>query len=400
MIGAGVFSVWGPAAAAAGPALLIALALALVVAACNAASTAQLASQYPTSGGAYVFGRERLGEWWGFVAGWGFVTGKSASAAAMALTFAAYIAPASWMRPVAFAALVALIVLSSFGITRTAAAARVLVALVLIGLAVLIVAAWLVAADEPTGAAQWFVGLDTALAQPRGWLGILQGAGLLFFAFAGYARVATLGEEVRDPTRTIPRAMLITFAVVAAIYALVAVTLLAVLGPGGIALSLAPLADAVAPLGWAGPIVAITAALAALGALLAAIAGITRTALAMAREGDLPQPLATVHPVRRVPQVATWTLGAVVAALLVIGDIRQVIGFSSAGVLTYYFVANVAAFTQSGEHRRLPRWVHVLGAALCALLVGTLPWQAVAGSAAIFAVGLIGRAIALRRARA
>ncbi|MGN6800119.1 MAG: amino acid permease, partial [Gaiellaceae bacterium] len=110
MIGAGVFSAFAPAAAAAGSGLLVGLALAAGVAYCNAVASAQLAAQYPASGGTYVYGRERLGEWWGFLAGWGFVIGKTASCAAMALTFAVYATGAStWVaRLVGVAAVVAL----------------------------------------------------------------------------------------------------------------------------------------------------------------------------------------------------------------------------------------------------------------------------------------------------
>jgi APA family basic amino acid/polyamine antiporter len=110
MIGAGVFAAFAPAAAAAGSGLLLALVLAAGVAYCNAVASAQLAAEYPASGGTYVYGRERLGEWWGFVAGWGFVIGKTASCAAMALTFAAYAAGGSlWaQRAVGVAAVVAL----------------------------------------------------------------------------------------------------------------------------------------------------------------------------------------------------------------------------------------------------------------------------------------------------
>ena len=401
MIGAGLFSAFGPAAAAAGSALLVGLLIAFVVAACNATSTAQLAAQYPTSGGSYIYGRERLGEWWGFMAGWGFVVGKSASAAAMALTVAAYVAPAAWLKPVALAALVVMVTLNLVGVTHTAQAARIIVALVLIGLAVVLVAAWLsTGPNAPTGFQAMFTGLGTRLSTASGWYGVLQSAGLLFFAFAGYARIATLGEEVRDPQRNIPHAIITTLLVVGVIYAIVALTLLAKLGAGGIAVSDAPLADAAGTVPWAAVLVRITAAIAALGALLAGIAGVTRTALAMARNHDLPPALAAVHPKFGVPHIATIALGVVVALLILVGDVREVIGFSSAGVLTYYFVANLAAFTQQSENRRYPRWMQVLGMVLCALLVFTLPWQSLLGGIAMFGAGFLVRGIAeLRRAR-
>src|SRR5205823_6784705 len=131
MIGAGVFSAFGPAARAAGSGLLVGLALAAGVAYCNAVASAQLAAQYPESGGTYVYGRERLGEWWGFLAGWGFVIGKTASCAAMALTFASYAAPGHvWVqRLTALAAVGALTAANLRGVSRTAGLARVLVGL-------------------------------------------------------------------------------------------------------------------------------------------------------------------------------------------------------------------------------------------------------------------------------
>ncbi len=391
MIGAGVFAAFAPAARAAGSALLVGLAIAAVVAYCNATASAQLAAQYPASGGTYVYGRERLGPWWGFLAGWGFVVGKTASCAAMALTFAAYVAPPGWQRPVAAAAVVLLTAITCRGITRTAAATRVVVAVVLGCLAVGVVAALAGGAPDPGR-------VLAAGAAGGGWYGVLQSAGLLFFAFAGYARIATLGEEVRDPARTIPRAIPLALGLAVAVYAVVAVTLLATLGAERIGGSAAPLADAVAAGAWdaAGPVVRLGAAAAALGALLALLAGIGRTGLAMAREADLPPWLSAVHPRYAVPHRVQLVLGAVVCALVLTVDLRGAIGFSSFGVLLYYVVANVAAFTQAPEHRRWPRALQVLGAAACLVLVATLPWPAVAAGAAVFAVGALYRVAAQR----
>ena len=149
MIGAGVFSAFAPAAAAAGTGLLVGLGVAAVVAYCNATASAQLAAQYPTSGGTYVYGRERLGDWWGFLAGWGFVIGKTASCAAMALTFAAYAVPPAWQRPVAVAAVLALAAVNYRGVTRTARLTRVIVAVVLLTLAVVVAAGLLGGEADP-----------------------------------------------------------------------------------------------------------------------------------------------------------------------------------------------------------------------------------------------------------
>lgn len=393
MIGAGVFSAFAPAAAAAGTGLLVGLVLAALVALANATSSAQLAAQYPTSGGTYVYGREQLGPWWGYVAGWGFVVGKTASCAAMALVVAAYVAPAGWERPVAAATVVALTAIGYRGVTRTAQAARVIVTVVLAALAVGIAAA--LTGDGP----RWSGVLDADGAH-GGWYGVLQSAGLLFFAFAGYARVATLGEEVRDPRRTIPRAILLALGVVVVVYAVVAVTLLAVLGPDRLAASTSPLADAVATGSWtwAGPVVAVGATAASVGALLALLAGVSRTTLAMARTGDLPRWLSAVHPRFAVPHHAELVVGAVVVALVLTVDLRGAIGFSSFGVLVYYLVANLAALRQTGPDRRYPRWGQVLGAAGCVVLVATLPLPALAAGALVLAVGVVLRGWRVRAA--
>jgi len=386
MIGAGVFSAFAPAAREAGSGLLVALVIAAFVAWCNATSSAQLAVAHPRAGGTYLYGRAELGPWWGFAAGWGFVIGKTASCAAMALTFAAYAVPGH-EKLAAAAVVVVLTLVNCAGITRTAALTRLIVVLVLIGLAVAVVAC--LTSDQ-------MVGVYSEHEPTRGLLPYLQAAGLLFFAFAGYARIATLGEEVRDPERVIPRAIVIALGGAIVVYALVGIACLAVLGPGRLAWSVAPLVDALRYSGHSGlvPVVRVAAALASAGALLALGAGVGRTALAMARERDLPSFLTAVHPRFGVPHRAELLVGTVVVALVLTTDLRHAIGFSSFGVLVYYFVANLAAHRQSDEVRRYPRAIQVLGAIGCALLVVALPWKAVLAGIAVLAVG-----VALRAAR-
>jgi len=386
MIGAGVFSAFTPAAAAAGSGLLVGLVVAAFVAWCNATASAQLAAQYPTSGGTYVYGRERLGPWWGFAAGWGFVVGKTASCAAMALTVATYAVggDARATRFLAIAAVVGLTVVNLRGITKTARLATVLVVLTvaLLGVSLVVVG---------VGNRTWhspFESMATASAY-----GILQSAGLLFFAFAGYARIATLGEEVRHPEKTIPRAIPRALGLVVVLYAVVGLVLLAVLGPSGVAASAVPLLAAAeqAGVGWIGAAVRVAAVLASLGALLGLVAGVSRTMLAMARERDLPRLLARVDERRGVPQAAQVAVCVVVVLLVVAFDVRAVIGFSSFGVLVYYAVANASAFTQDAAHRRWPRVLQVLGGVGCLVLVATLPWGAVVTGVCVFAVGVLGR---------
>lgn len=395
MIGAGVFTAFAPAAAAAGQGLLVGLALAGVVAHCNATSSAQLAAKHPTSGGTYAYGRAELNDWWGFCAGWGFVIGKTASAAAMSLTFATYLVPdAGWgQRLLALVGVWALTLVNSRGITKTAALARVLLALVLMVLVAVIGNNLFMSAT--TNHFDIAAMVSAPLHSPYR---ILQSAGLLFFAFAGYARVATLGEEVREPKRTIPRAIGVALFCAFGLYAVIGVTLLTALPVETLASSPAPLraaADAGPFAGWLVPTVAVGGALAALGALLGLIAGIGRTSMAMAREGDLPRWFAAVHPRFQVPHHAEYALAIAVTFIVLAVDIRSVIGFSSFGVLVYYFIANLAAFRQPDE-RRHPRWIQVLGMVLCTVLIVTLPVWSVLVGLGVFAVGVLGR-LAQRR---
>jgi len=374
MIGAGVFVVFGPAAAAAGPGLLLGLAAAAVVAYCNATSSARLAARYPQSGGTYVYGRDRLGEFWGYLAGWSFVVGKMASCAAMALTVGLYVWPAQ-AHAVAVAAVAGLTTVNYRGIQKSALLTRVIVT---VALAVL---AGAIAAIALSGRTD--LGRITLIGGTPA--GILQAAGLLFFAFAGYARIATLGEEVRDPAHTIPRAIRLSLAVTLAVYATLAVALMAILGPS-LSTSAAPLADAVraAGAGWLEPVVRVGAAVAALGSLLSLILGVSRTGLAMARDGHLPPALAVVHPRFAVPHRAEVTVGVIVAVLAALADVRAAIGFSSFAVLVYYAIANASAWTLPGRDL-----IPVGGLTGCLVLAACLPLPSVIAGAAVLAVGAL-----------
>lgn len=456
MIGAGVFVSLGAAADLAGPAVLAALLLAAVVALANATSTAQLAARYPTSGGSYVYGREQLGHGWGFLAGWCFVIGKTASCAAMALVVAAYLVPEeAWRRPVAAGVVLVLTAVNLVGVTRTAALARVLVAVALtallltaVRLAVGVVPGTVVGADgtgDIGGAAEgdavatggsagtgFAAAVPGPLADvPDGPLGVvlavLQAAAILFFAFAGYARVATLGEEVTDPRRTIPRAILLALGIVLALYVLLAVLLVLLdpvpAGAGGrlvaevtpgwpdtaepgfdesdVGWGPAPFVTALDAVGAGGAwtaVVTVGATAAAAGSLLALVAGVSRTMLSMAREGDLPRPLAAVSARFGVPWRAEVTVGAIVVALvLLVPSALTAVAASSFGVLLYYAVANAAALTQQGADRMFPRALQVVGLAGCVLLVAALPRPTLLAGLGVVATGILVRLLVRSR---
>lgn len=391
MIGAGIFAAIGPAAEAAGAAMLLSLAIAGFVAWCNATSSAELAANSPESGGTYVYGRERLGEWWGYLAGWAFVTGKTASCAAMALVFGAYVSP-DLMRPLAIAAVILLTALNLRGIQRTLSATKVILAIVLACLAGIVVAT--VFGGEA----------DAANLEPffdSGPYGVLQGAAILFFAFAGYARIATLGEEVRDPARSIRRAVPIALGIALAVYAVVIAASLLAVGPAALATSPAPLETAVSAGGfeWFSPAVTVGAAVASLGVLLSMIAGVSRTTLAMARRHDLPGSLAAVHPVHRVPHRADLAIAAVVCAVVLLVDLRGAIAFSAFTILLYYAIANASALRLSRAESDRSRLIFGAGLAGCLVLAVTLPPGAIAVGLGVLAAGAIARLAAGRGAR-
>jgi basic amino acid/polyamine antiporter, APA family len=396
MLGAGVFVVFAPAAAlAGGGGMLAALGIAGLVALCNATSSARLAVRYPESGGTYVYGRERLGDFWGYLAGWGFVVGKTASCGAMALTIGAYLWP-SQSRVVAVLAVVALTAVNLFGIAKTALATRLLVLLTVLVIAFVVV-----------------VGIPASSTVHSGvsWPGVLPAAGLLFFAFAGYARIATLGEEVRDPARTIPRAVPLALGIVLLVYLAVGVVALAVLGPSRLAHTSAPLADVVSAAGVPGAawVVRIGAGVAVVGVLLALIAGVGRTTLAMARRRDLPGFLDAVHPRFRVPYRAEIAVAVAVVVLVSLVDLRGAIGFSSVTVLVYYAIANASAVTlPRGDSTsaltlgrdRLGSASAALGLVGCLVLAATLPWRSTVAGFVVLAVGAFWYLVRPRRRHA
>ncbi|MGZ4619179.1 MAG: APC family permease [Frankiaceae bacterium] len=391
MIGTGVFVVFAPAAAAAGTGLLVGLLVAAAVAYANATSSARLAARYPASGGTYVYGRERLGHLWGYLAGTGFMAGKIASCGAAALAVGVYTAPGH-SRFVGAAAVVVITGVNFRGITKTARLSRLLLASLLAVLALVVVASLAGARPGAAELAPWF---------PGGVRGVLHAAGLLFFAFAGYARIATLGGEVRDPARTIPRAVPVSLGVALAVYAAVAASALLALGPAQLAASPAPLAAAVGsgPLHALTPVVRVGGAVAALGVLLSLVAAVSRTGYAMASEGDLPRWFAAVHPRFAVPHHAELTVGAVTVAVVLAGGLTTAVGFSAFTILGYYAITNACALTLP----RAGRWPFLLalfGLVGCLVLAVNLTWPVLVAGTGLYAAAALGYlAVRSRRLR-
>lgn len=381
MLGAGVFSVFAPAALGAGAWLPVAILIAGLIAYCNAVSSARLAARHPENGGTYVYGRERLGELWGYLAGWSFVVGKTASCAAMALTFAAYTVP-EYAKPVAVAAVVALAAVNYRGVRRSTLVIKVLLLMVLAVLVAVFVAMLLSgrlpAVAQVDGLGPW-----------PGSFGVLGAAGMVFFAFAGYARIATLGGQVRDPQVTIPRAIALSLGTVLALYLVIGTGLLIVLGRESLTTSHAPMVDAVQVSGFPMlvPFVVAGAALASLGALVPLLMGVSHVTAAMAADGHLPRPLAAMSERYGVPFRAEAAVAAIVIGLILVADLTGAIAFSAFGVLVYYAITNASALRLGPEENRPPLIVPITGLVGCVVLATSLPLPAVVAGVLVLGVG-------------
>ena len=390
IIGAGIFVVTGVAAGMAGPAFILALGLAGVAATANALSSAQLAAEYPQSGGTYEYGYRVLGPWAGYVAGWLFLASKITAAGTVALGLAAYVdALVPGLRPqvVAVGAIVLFTALNYFGVRRSSAANLVIVA---VSIAALLLFVFVSAQSFSMERFRPFA--------PAGWQGTLRAAAILFFAYTGYARVATLGEEVRDPRRTIPRAVLITIGGAIALYFAVAIAAVGAAGTTELAATAAPLHVAAqhSSARWLPTVVAIGGLTAMLGVILSQLLGLSRMAFAMARRGDLPRALAHVQPRHGVPDRAVIVIGAIAAVVAATGTLASVAAAASFTILIYYFIANLAALRMPADRKLYPDLVPIGGLVMCTILALALPLATIAAGTVTLAAGIALRLI-LRR---
>jgi APA family basic amino acid/polyamine antiporter len=369
MIGTGVFVAWTPALALAGSALIIALGIAAIVASLNATSTAALARALPEAGGAYAYGRRFLSRPAGVIAGYAFVVGKSASAGAAALTIGAYAWPGQ-ERLIGVIAVGVALALDLRGIVKSVRVTALLIAVVL---AVLLVLAITALAVEPSAA--------SPIPAPASPIGVVAAAGILFVAFAGYARITVLGEEVQDPARTIPRAMVASFAVVIVVYVVLAVMVIRAVS-ADVELGTAPLESIAAAAGTPAleSAVRLAAVIAAGAVLLSLLAGVGRTLFAMGRGADGPASLAVITS-RGVPARAEVLAAGLAIAVVVVGGIGFALALSAATILTYYSVAHLAvlARVRSGESPGVLGLVAVLGLAGCVVVIGALLVAAAGG---------------------
>jgi len=369
ILGTGVFVSLGLAVGVAGHWAIAALLIAAILATLNALSSAQLAANHPVSGGTYAYAYQYLGPRYGphlgFVAGTAFLLAKSASAATAAIGFVAYLtqwlgAPSLPNNLLASLVILLMTTLISGGLKRASLVNTLLVGLTLLALVALPIAVF------QTGTASEAIAPWQALTPKT----LLQASALLFVAFTGYGRIATLGEEVTAPRKTIPRAIITTLIVSTGLYALVLIAALWTLGPDTFASATvntaAPLQSVAARLQarWLVTLLPIAASAAMAGVLLNLILGLSRVAFAMGRKNDLPARLGKISQSGE-PVLAIWAIGIFVALIAFFGGLSTVWSFSAFTVLIYYAITNLAALQLSPEERLYPKVISAAGLAIC-----------------------------------
>ena len=406
ILGTGVFVSIGIAAGVAGPAVIVAIGLAALVAICNGLSSAQLAANHPVSGGTYEYGYKYINSWFGFTAGWMFLLAKSASAATAALGFGGYllnligINSGTYLVPLGVVAVVALTVVVLSGLRRSNVTNIVIVSVTIAALALFVVAGLPVLVNA---------GADnlTPFFNPEGSpiANLLQAAALMFVAYTGYGRIATMGEEVREPRRIIPRAIISAMIVTMVIYMSVAVVGVGAVGTGVLSdtaqTQAAPLEIAAQQFNVpvVAQVVAVGAITAMLGVLLNLILGLSRVLLAMGRRHDMPAATARINAGNTTPYVAVIVIGVFIGVLVLTGNVKTTWSFSAFTVLIYYAITNLSALRLSDAERLYPRWISWAGLAACLFLafwVETHIWLLGLG---MIVVGLVWHTVARRLAQ-
>lgn len=390
IIGAGIFVVTGVAAKVAGASFIIGLIIAGVVASFNALSSAQLAAVYPQSGGTYEYGYRLLNPSMGFAAGWMFLISKLSAAGVVALGFGSYfhsLLPFFSPTTYSLSAIILLTVANLGGIRKAGAINIGIVLITLLSLTYFVLSG---AGAMKTSNFQPFA--------PFGMKGIAESAAILFFAFTGYARIATLAEEVKEPRKTIPRAIIITIITAIVLYAAVSIVAIGIMGAEDMGKSKSPLQTAVAYLTAPAvePIITLGASTAMLGVLLSQILGISRMLLAMGRRNDLPAFFEKIHPKTRIPHIGILFTGVSILIITLAGSFEFVVRAASFTILLYYGITNLAAIRQPNHEQIYSKVIPFLGFAGCLIMAVSLPWSVIISGAAILLFGFGVRLFFLR----
>jgi len=366
ILGAGIYVIIGEAAGSAGSAVWLSFAIAAGIAGAAGLSYAELASMFPEAGASSIYATAAFGRRIGFLTGWLRIAVGTVGAAAVALGLGW---PSVLMALGVIAASGAVVVV---GVRETVALAVSMTVLEALGLVAVIVA----------GAPD--LGARSLLDTPEGVSGVVAGAALVFFAFEGFEQIATLSEETRDPTRTIPRAIVLALGVAGALYLLVAAVAVSVIDWAALAASDSPLADVVtaAVNERAGDVLSTIALFATGNTVLMLLATSARMTYGMASRGLLPRGLARVHEERRTPWVAAALVTSASALFTLAGDIGLVAQVTNFAVFTAFVIVNGALLRLRWTRPAEPRPFRVRGT------IGRAPVAAIIGAVGAVALAL------------
>lgn len=387
IIGAGIFVVIGVAAGVAGPAFIIGLIAAGMVASFNALSSAQLAASHPYSGGTYEYGYILLNPSFGFSAGWMFLISKLSAAGVVAIGFGAYfyqLIPIFSPKTYSLSAVLLLTAANYFGVKKAGILNLVIVTITLLSLFYFV-----------------FSGVSEVKMEnfepfaPFGFTGIIEATAILFFAFTGYARIATLAEEVNEPQKTIPKAIIITILTAIVLYAAIVFIATGIVGVEKLSNNHSPLQVAADALNSPSVSVMITigASMAMLGVLLSQILGVSRVMLAMGRRGDLPPVFKLVHKKFHVPHIGILITGAIILILVLVGSLEFIVRSATFTILLYYGITNAAAIRQPKNEKLYPKIIPWLGLMGCVLMSFSLPLLVMTTGVGLLLVGFVLRMI-------
>ncbi|HSQ92881.1 MAG TPA: amino acid permease, partial [Methanoregula sp.] len=379
IIGSGIFIVTGIVAGSAGPAMVLSIVIAGVIAVFSAMSIAELGAYLPKEGGTYTYAHTLISPFAGFITGWIWIFSNIFVGGAVAQGFAHYFVtlfPAVPVQVIAFGITLLFIIINYRGLKGSVLFNNILV---VAKIAILL----------------FFIAFGLGFFRPGMFLpflpggpaGVFSGAALIFFAYTGFGRVTIMAEEVRDPEKNIPRSIFLALGISTAIYLLVSIIAIGLAGAPALAYSGSPLADAIGMTGSseAVMVIALGAMIATASVLLTTVMGISRVVFSMARSSDLPEILGRIHPRFSTPHYAIVATGAGMTATLLL-DLTLVVSVSTFAMLLYYCIANIAALRLPAGHCRYPRGVPVAGALSCIGLVAFL-------SPAAWIIGCIGLAI-------
>jgi APA family basic amino acid/polyamine antiporter len=390
VIGAGIFVVTGVAAGVAGPAFLAGLFIAGFAATCNGLSSAQLAANYPQSGGTYEYGYQVLDPWLGFSAGWMFLASKLSAGGVVAIGFGSYLAelvPGVNPKVAAVCAAILLMLANYYGVRKAGKLNLLIVGITICSLLYFIIS------GIPS-----FNAANLQPFAPEGWAGMAEASALLFFAFTGYARIATLGEEVHNPGKNIPKAVIITLVSSIVLYAGVAFIAVGAVGADALSGTSSPLGRAAGEFDFPGVLlfIGIGATTAMLGVLLSQLLGISRMMFAMAKRNDLPAFLGRVHFRHKIPHIGIFLSGGIIVLLSLFGTLEFIISAASFTILLYYSITNIAAIQMPKRQKLYPNWIPVMGLTACLLMAASLDLRTIIAGLSLLALGLLLRLIIQR----